>query len=36
MIDLIDTASVVVVAHWVYPTGQHSVFGKDRGRKHID
>jgi len=36
MIDLIDTASVVVIAGWVYPTGQHSVLGKNPGRKHID
>lgn len=36
MIDLTDTVRVVVTADWVYPTGQHSVFGKILGRKHID
>lgn len=36
MIDLTDTASVVVVADWVYPTGQYSVFAKNPGRKDID
>lgn len=36
MIDLIATAGVVVIADWVYPTGQHSVFGENPGRKHID
>lgn len=36
MIDLTDTAIVVVIADWLCPTGQHSVFAKNPGRKHID
>lgn len=36
MIDLTDTPSVVVIVGWLYPPGQHSVFGGNPGRKHID